>query len=663
MSEEISIHVKVLSGASHSLRVPLDALVASVQARLADVAGMPVPRQRLIFRGRVLLVRQKKIGKFKGFFFFFFFFFFFIFFFSKAHQTLASYGVSDGAVLHLVTRADPATSSSSSSSTTPPSTTSSESTPPISVRVFNLGELSNGVSLANSVMSALGLNTSTSTTTTTTTTPLSTPPATATALLDLLDDNDAVDDVLTADQSALDHVGRATCERAAANLERLAAQLRRGELCQVRLQRNGDLLRRLAADVQQAVPQAADGAPPQRAPAGTQPSGSLQEVLSATVARLGAADFNLQSLSQSLGPLLNQLSTAAAPIIASATSVAQTAAASAMPAAPAQPRAPTTHVVASSTPASSSTATSTTTDEHLDTLRELLKTVFGTLGVTSLLQIQSGDWAPMQAAHPNLRAALLEQLDVANASDVTPAMVCAFARDCAAAVRHVAMRSDDVPPELAARFKPGTDTFGAVERETQAHVEMFVHLLLKDWTPTESQATPFGDATARWSHMFLSALVAAVRPTVRGGNEDIAAVLRHVCAKTLMASIPAPTATLLTNIVMSHVSRAHLQIQPQSVPIAAPVAAATSTSVRTRPISTAGLEAYPEEWRETIARDISTPVPAQGALSELYTRGQSQKQRSFDARLAAALSAAGVEGVRAQRILGDVPQALKDEFN
>jgi hypothetical protein len=74
------------------------------------------------------------------------------------------------------------------------------------------------------------------------------------------------------------------------------------------------------------------------------------------------------------------------------------------------------------------------------------------------------------------------------------------------------------------------------------------------------------------------------------------------------------------------------------------------------------LEVFPAEWRETIARDLQTPVPPQGALSELYSRGQSQKQRAFDARLAAALSAAGVEGARAQRVLADVPQALKDEF-
>lgn len=299
-------------------------------------------------------------------------------------------------------------------------------------------------------------------------------------------------------------------------------------------------------------------------------------------------------------------------------------------------------------------------------MRALLKTVFGTLGVTSLLQIQGGDWSPMQSAHPNLRAALLEQLNVANASDVTPAMVSEFARQCATAVRHVAMRAEDVPPELAARIQRGSDPFAAIERETATHVGTFVHLLLKDWTPTPSQATPFGDASARWSNMFVSALVDAVRPTVVGGNDDIAAVLRHVCSKTLMASIAPPTATMLTNIVMSHVSRTHLKIEAKAVPVAtvAPVAptAAATTAARARPISTAGLEVFPAEWRETIARDLQTPVPPQGALSELYSRGQSQKQRAFDARLAAALSAAGVEGARAQRVLADVPQALKDEF-
>jgi hypothetical protein len=62
VSEEISIQIKVLSGATHSVRLPRDALVASLQARLADVADMPVPRQRLIFRGRVLLV-WKEEGK------------------------------------------------------------------------------------------------------------------------------------------------------------------------------------------------------------------------------------------------------------------------------------------------------------------------------------------------------------------------------------------------------------------------------------------------------------------------------------------------------------------------------------------------------------------------------------------------------------------------
>jgi hypothetical protein len=169
------------------------------------------------------------------------------------------------------------------------------------IQVFNLGQLANGVSLANSVMSALGLNVPAAAAA------ASTPAAlqrrrrrqTATALLDLLDDN-SVADVLASD-AAMDHVGRATCERAAANLERLAAQLRRGELCQLRLQRNGELLRRLAADVQQARRLQLPKAAPQRAPSGVQGSASLQDIVSATVARIGATDFNLQSLSQSIG--------------------------------------------------------------------------------------------------------------------------------------------------------------------------------------------------------------------------------------------------------------------------------------------------------------------------------------------------------------------------
>lgn len=520
-------------------------------------------------------------------------------------------------------------------------------------------------------MSALGLSASTAPAAAATSSP---PAQSLPSLLDLLDDNSAAD--VLADATAMDSVGRATCERAAANLERLAAQLRRGELCELRLQRNGEVLRRLATALQQATP-AAEGAP-LRAPSGVQGSANLQDIVSATVARIGATDFNLQSLSQSLGPLLNQLSNAAAPVIASATSAAQLAmngsnnnggvdrAATPATSTPVVPAA----AAAAAVPAAA--AATDDNDDHVDTLRALLKTVFGTLGVTALLQIQGGDWSPMQAAHPNLRAALLEQLSVANASDVTPAMVSEFARQCAAAVRHVAMRSDEVPPELAARIARGSDPFGAIERETATHIDMFVNLLLKDWTPTPSQATPFGDATARWSNMFVSALVGAVRPTVVGGNDDIAAVLRHVCSKTLMASIPAPTATMLTNIVMSHVSRTHLKIEAKAVPVAtaaAPAASAaaaattaSSAVARARPISTAGLEVFPAEWRETIARDLQTPVPPQGALSELYSRGQSQKQRAFDARLAAALSAAGVEGARAQRVLADVPQALKDEF-
>jgi hypothetical protein len=225
------------------------------------------------------------------------------------------------------------------------------------------------------------------------------------------------------------------------------------------------------------------------------------------------------------------------------------------------------------------------------------------------------------------------------------------------------MRREDAPADVLACFAPGHDAFAVIERETEVHVDMFAHLLLKEWTPSAAQASPFGDAVQRWSNMYVAALVAGVRAAVRdGSNDNVAAVLRHVCQRTFMASIPPPTATMLTNMVMTHVSRAHLGVQPKAVPIAAPTTTAAPARAL-RPISTVGLDMFPAEWRETIARDSQINVPTQGSLSELYLEGASKKRKAFDERLAAALDSAGVDGVRAKRVLGNVPAELKRQFD
>jgi hypothetical protein len=621
----ITIHVKVLSGGSHAVSVNALAPISELQVQLASLAALPVPRQRLIFHGRVL----------------------------QADKTLQSYSVSDGAVLHLVARPDPSasaplssTSSSSLSSSASASLSSSSSPSAPFVRVVQL-PLTDGVSLANSVLSALGI-----TTTTAPAAPVAAVPTeSATLLLDQLDA--ATQDLLVA--GAVDRVGAPTCERAAAQLERLAAQLRRGEICNVRLQRVRALLARLEADAAPLSSASSDGAP-QRAPsgatAGASVGGSLQDVLTAAVAQIGSSDVNLQSLSASFAPLLNQLTTAAAPALANANNLAQSFAAALNGSAAAAPVVAPTPVAAPVAAAASAESS-----EHLETLQSLLKLVFTTLGVSSLMQIQAGNWAPVQAAHPQLRAALLEQVGVSRPGDVTAAQVSAFARQCAAAMQHVAMRREDAPADVLACFAPGHDAFGVVERETETHVDMFAHLLLKEWTPSAAQASPFGDAVQRWSNMYVAALVAGVRAAVRdGSNDNVATVLRHVCQRTFMASIPAPTATMLTNMIMTHVSRAHLGVQPKAVPIAAPARAL-------RPISTVGLDMFPAEWRETIARDSQINVPTQGSLSELYLEGTSKKRRAFDERLAAALDSAGVDGVRAKRVLGNVPAELKRQFD
>jgi hypothetical protein len=133
-----------------------------------------------------------------------------------------------------------------------------------------------------------------------------------------------------------------------------------------------------------------------------------------------------------------------------------------------------------------------------------------------------------------------------------------------------------------------------------------------------------------------------------------------------MASMPAPTATMLTNMVMTHVSRTYLGVQPKSVPIQQQqqqqTAAAVAPQRVQRPISTVGLDMFPADWRETIARDSQVNVPTQGTLSDLYSHGLSKKRKSFDARLAAALDGAGVDGARAKRVIGNVPADLKREF-
>ena len=147
----------------------------------------------------------------------------------------------------------------------------------------------------------------------------------------------------------------------------------------------------------------------------------------------------------------------------------------------------------------------------------------------------------MQESHGELRAHLLQQFGTSSPSDVSEAQVRDFGRRCATALRVLALRTDDAPADILERLTAPAAAFAALEAAAAEHTRTFAHLLLKDWTPSATQRAPFGDVTQRWSHMFTLALIAAVTPHVRNGNDDVLAVLRHVCSRALGASMPAPT--------------------------------------------------------------------------------------------------------------------------
>ncbi|KAK9836132.1 hypothetical protein WJX81_004080 [Elliptochloris bilobata] len=75
----IKLRIKVLTGEEHTVTVASDALVPDIKAKVAEVTGTPVSRQRLIFRGRVL----------------------------RDASSISEHSIEDGDVLHLVPTTPP----------------------------------------------------------------------------------------------------------------------------------------------------------------------------------------------------------------------------------------------------------------------------------------------------------------------------------------------------------------------------------------------------------------------------------------------------------------------------------------------------------------------------------------------------------------------------
>ena len=733
-SGEISLTVKVLSGGTHTLRVPATLTVGELKAKLVDVADVPRDRQRLIFRGRAL---------------------------TDDAASLADAGIRDASAVHLVRR--PEAQARAESAAANASASASAGAEPVAARVNVFAVPNTAAALPAflaSVARAVGAGAQAA--------PLQR------AAASILDQRSTAE-LAEALQGALDSVAGAAqgpaegsgggggdgesvaaladAPRVAEQLEQLAARVRAGSATVAQLAAAGALLTRTAADAEpsssssnsgggggggggsggngagSSVP-ANESASSQRAPSGIAgassgsaalPDGaSLQDVLSSSFAQLGASassgQLNLQSLSSSLGPLLTQLSTAAGPMLQSAMANPQVAASlqavqsavangaagmaganaesNASAGAPAAAGAPSATAATSEPSSPSSSAapmdedgagdgSSASDAECVETMRALLKSVLSTLGVSSLLRVSAGDWSPFQEAHGQLRNELLAQFDVASASEVTEDMIGDFARRCATALRVVALRVEDAPDDVVQRLTSPADAFAAMERETESHARTFAHLLLKDWTPSAAQRAPFGSATQRWSQMYTSAMVGAVGRYARNGSDDTLAVLRHVCTRALSSSMPAPTATMLSNVVMGHVARSHFNTTVQAAPVgsasasqssqaassstptATAPAAASAAAVpakREAPVSTAGLDMFPEAWRETIARDEERQgVESQPSdHSEMYRTGKRPK-RSFDARLRDAMQKAGVEdSQQIEAVVRGVPSKVRD---